>query len=100
MISNPTIRGGNFLTDTEAVAFTGAADINALIAAFTTYANLNAQPITLPVNQSQVRHWPVHALCTVYVIDIYVGQSRLIDLVRTGVVASTPFSNPIISLSS
>jgi hypothetical protein len=99
MISNPQIRGGNFLTDTEAVAFTGVADVNALITAFNTYANPNAQPLTFPVNQTAVRHWPLHALCTVYVIDHNAGQARLIDLVRTGAVASTPFSNPVVSYS-
>jgi hypothetical protein len=83
MIGDNHIRGGNFLTDAEAVAFTGAANAAAIVTAFANYANPNVQSKTFAEHGS-TRYWGVHDLCAVYGIDHYAAQGKLNQLIHDG----------------
>ncbi|MDD5410915.1 MAG: hypothetical protein PHF31_05795 [Methylobacter sp.] len=83
MIGNINIRGGNFLTDAEAVAFTGAANAAAIVTAFNAKPNPNTVSKTFP-EYGATRWWPVHALATVYGIDHNEVQGKLNDLIAAG----------------
>jgi hypothetical protein len=85
MIIDSKKRGGNYLLDAEAVAFTGAANAAAIVAAFA--AKLNPNTVSRSFAEYPgVRFWYVHDLCTVYNIDHYAAQGILNTLMQTGVV--------------
>ena len=83
MIAKPTIRGGNFLNDSEAVIFTGAADVAAIVTAFNAFSNPNVTSQTFP-EYGLTRYWGAHNLATVYGIDHYEVQGKLNNLVHSG----------------
>ncbi len=93
MISDIKTRGGNFLTDAEAVTFTGAANAAAIVAAFAVNPNPNIQPRTFP-EYGATRFWAVHNLATVYNIDHNAVMGML-----NGFVAAGSISGPVVTYS-
>ena len=91
MIGDIKTRGGNFLTDAEAVTFTGAADANAVVTAMAAAKHPTCVSKTF-TEYGATRFWPLHGLCTAFGIDHYAAQGML-----NGFIAAGSISGPVVT---
>jgi hypothetical protein len=85
MIGN-IYEGRNYLTDDEAIAFTGAPNIESIESAFSAAKNIGDVSINSFQEYPDIRYWDVLKLCKVYSIDPYESPRMINDLKKAGLI--------------